>query len=450
MKIKRFIGRSVNSYLNFDISFFDQLTFVTGINGSGKTTALNSIAALLLPRLDYLAGQHFEELTIQLSDNQGNNHSLTAIKNETMTEITCTSFPEEKLIIEELDALDSVPQQRAQEYEDEYNREVFARNKDNPVLTFIVSLPTPMYLGLDRRSLSIGPDRLRYRQRPIGRSRARRNIFGRSLEAGLSDALVFAREQFQEDRRREVALDEKFRESLVLELIDFPLFSLSGNLEEPTQEEQKNIEEARAYLERLPELLNVDKEIILKRLNPVFQFLNEKFESIKSSPENSDDRTIALFEWSYNKTNLDKISKLSELISRYTREINEIKHRTNEYLRTINGFMRDSGKTILFNDIGELRFKFNDEGDDKSINSFASGEIQLVVILTHLYFNPEVAEANIFIIDEPELSLHVQWQEKFVDGIVGASRATQFILATHSPSIILNRTDHCVEISQQR
>ena len=53
MKIKRFIGRSVNSYLHLDINFFNKLTFVTGINGSGKTSALNSIAALLLPKLDY-------------------------------------------------------------------------------------------------------------------------------------------------------------------------------------------------------------------------------------------------------------------------------------------------------------------------------------------------------------------------------------------------------------
>ena len=35
--------------------------------------------------------------------------------------------------------------------------------------------------------------------------------------------------------------------------------------------------------------------------------------------------------------------------------------------------------------------------------------------------------ANVFIINEPELSLHVQWQEKFVDGIMEASRETQFI-----------------------
>ena len=56
---------------------------------------------------------------------------------------------------------------------------------------------------------------------------------------------------------------------------------------------------------------------------------------------------------------------------------------------------------------------------------------------------------NVFIIDEPELSLHVQWQEKFVDGIMEASRETQFILATHSPTIILDKVLNCVEISRR-
>ena len=112
--------------------------------------------------------------------------------------------------------------------------------------------------------------------------------------------------------------------------------------------------------------------------------------------------------------------------------------------------MHDSGKKIAFNNNGDLRFILEDKEEEEGyINSLSSGEIQLVVILTHLYFNPEVERANVFIIDEPELSLHVQWQEKFVDGIMEASRETQFILATHSPTIILDKVLNCVEISRR-
>jgi predicted ATP-binding protein involved in virulence len=73
-----------------------------------------------------------------------------------------------------------------------------------------------------------------------------------------------------------------------------------------------------------------------------------------------------------------------------------------------------------------------------------------VVILTHLAFNPQAKRANILIIDEPELSLHLRWQELFVDAIVSASQDIQLILATHSPSIILGRHDSCVDLEEAR
>ena len=58
--------------------------------------------------------------------------------------------------------------------------------------------------------------------------------------------------------------------------------------------------------------------------------------------------------------------------------------------------MHDSGKKIAFNNNGDLRFILEDKEEDEGhINSLSSGEIQLVVILTHLYFNPEVDRSEI-------------------------------------------------------
>jgi predicted ATP-binding protein involved in virulence len=49
MKIQRFNAQEVNGYLNFDIKFDKTLTFLIGINGSGKTTAIKLILGLLSP-----------------------------------------------------------------------------------------------------------------------------------------------------------------------------------------------------------------------------------------------------------------------------------------------------------------------------------------------------------------------------------------------------------------
>ena len=212
--------------------------------------------------------------------------------------------------------------------------------------------------------------------------------------------------------------------------------------------EQRKIRDVQLNLKKLPELLNLDESSMLAKFDPVFDFLKEKMKIIRRSKKNSDESIMAQFEWSVNKSNIDKIIRLSELISKYNEDVGKIKKHTNEYLSTLNGFMSDSRKKIAFSGVGDLRFTVAGERLEREINTFSSGELQLVVILTNLYFNPEVEKANVFIIDEPELSLHVDWQEKFVDGIVEASTETQFILATHSPSIILERTSNCVEISQ--
>ena len=40
--------------------------------------------------------------------------------------------------------------------------------------------------------------------------------------------------------------------------------------------------------------------------------------------------------------------------------------------------------------------------------------------------------------DEPEISLHVEWQQKLVDNIRMLNPHDQIILTTHSPAVIMN------------
>lgn len=453
MKINRFKGVNVNGYLNFDIPFYKDLTFITGINGTGKTSALNSIAALLLPRLEYLAGEYFEEISIEI-EHEEKATNLVATKVGSETQLSCSLFPNEKLIIPEYEALETLPLHRALEIESDFYKEIIARNSTHPVMEFITSLPTPMYLGLDRRSLSMDHDVARYARLRSHRPTKKRNIFGRSLGQSLDEALYFAQEQFRRNNMLEARLERKFRENLVLTLIDFPPISFSGKLEDPSKKELDKIEMARKNLQRLPELLGVSNEIIAKNVDPMFDFLDKKITTInkptveKESKERGlSERIEALIDWSYNKTHITKINRLSEIVSDYNTERGRVFKKTNEFLDTVNSFIVDSEKTLIFSSLGQLKFRLHDDEKERDIRTLSSGEIQLIVILTHLYFNPEVDKANVFIIDEPELSLHVQWQEKFVDGIMTASTTTQFILATHSPSIILDKTSSCIEIS---
>lgn len=455
MKITGFKGENVNGYLDFEISFHTDLTFVTGINGTGKTSVLNSIVALLLPKLDYLAGDYFDSISIDV-EHEHQHATLSAVRKFDGTVLSCSLFPDEELSLTEFERPDSMPLHRMRELEAEYYKELLAINSKNPVLGFINDLPTPMYLGLDRRTVSVESDSRRLNRAPVARA-SRKNIFARSLGESLEEALYFAQEQYHAFTRKAARVDAKFRENLVLALIDFPPISFAGKLDNPTQKEIENIETARMNLQRLPELLNLPIEFITKNVDPMFAFLDEKLaiidrdsEEVNAEAEEEyliDPRIEALIDWSYNKTQLKKISYLSDAVSEYNSQSEEVFRRPTEFLEAVNSFLGDSGKHVYFDNLGRLRFFLNSPDEERDIRTLSSGEIQLVVILTHLYFNPEVGQANVFIIDEPELSLHVQWQEKFVDGIMGSSSDTQFILATHSPSIILDRVENCIEVS---
>ena len=447
MKITRFLGRSLHGHLDLDIEFFDDLTFITGKNGSGKTTVLNLIASILLPRLDYLAAAHFDTFSIDFVHND-ELVTLSARATQRETVIECSNLRFNRLPIPPFVPSEPLSPHRLKEFEEEHYQDILLRNSENDILRYIQGLPTPMYLGLDRRSLSLPSSQPRLRRNLYAHTRLPRRIFGRSIEAGLDDALLLARQHIHDVRRDEVALDAQFRERMVLELIDFPPISFSGKIEKPSKAELAKFEEAKKNLRRLPNLLNVDADVIASKIDPVINFLDETLKKIEEADEL--EKEFAMYEWSFNAINIDRLSTLSRIISDYNRERDLLRRRINDYLGTANKFITDNGKEIVFDGNGDIRIilRGNDEDVERHIYSLSSGEIQMIVILTHLYFDPEIERENVFIIDEPELSLHVQWQEKFVDSIMEASATTQFILATHSPTIILDKVEHCCEISK--
>lgn len=78
----------------------------------------------------------------------------------------------------------------------------------------------------------------------------------------------------------------------------------------------------------------------------------------------------------------------------------------------------------------------NDFSVKLSVKSLSSGELNIVTILYYLIF--ETTRGSIVLIDEPEISLHVVWQEQLSalkEKIMESKPGVQVIIATHSPFI---------------
>ena len=83
----------------------------------------------------------------------------------------------------------------------------------------------------------------------------------------------------------------------------------------------------------------------------------------------------------------------------------------------------------------------SDSGKHLPLLSLSSGEQQELVLNYDLLF--KVPSNTIVLIDEPELSLHVAWQTKFLPDLLGIVQLSNFdaLVATHSPYVVGDRTD---------
>lgn len=80
------------------------------------------------------------------------------------------------------------------------------------------------------------------------------------------------------------------------------------------------------------------------------------------------------------------------------------------------------------------------DGRALPISQLSSGEKHLIRIL----LSSMTAGANSVLIDEPELSLHIDWQRVFVQTIQSLNPECQLILASHSPEIMAEIPDRCI------
>jgi predicted ATP-dependent endonuclease of OLD family len=80
------------------------------------------------------------------------------------------------------------------------------------------------------------------------------------------------------------------------------------------------------------------------------------------------------------------------------------------------------------------------------LEALSSGEQHELVLAYELLFR--VKKGSLILIDEPELSLHVTWQHRFLEDLDRISKLVglDFLVATHSPQIIHKRWDLAIAL----
>lgn len=105
-----------------------------------------------------------------------------------------------------------------------------------------------------------------------------------------------------------------------------------------------------------------------------------------------------------------------------------------------------TNKELFINKKYELAIKTS-HGDEISVSELSSGEQHQIVLAYDMLFRIE--PNSLVMIDEPELSLHVNWQERFLSDLESVIKVANFdaLIATHSPYIINGRNELVVSLS---
>ncbi|HEJ7892233.1 TPA: AAA family ATPase [Serratia liquefaciens] len=118
------------------------------------------------------------------------------------------------------------------------------------------------------------------------------------------------------------------------------------------------------------------------------------------------------------------------------------------YLSSVNSFLEEKEMSYDFDlrrKNPKVGLKFSD-GSWSPIRVLSSGERQL---LTMLYAASKMSDDAIVLIDEPEISLHIDWQEDLLKKMLAQLSGRQIIVCTHAPSIANGYQDFMIEISPE-
>jgi len=127
------------------------------------------------------------------------------------------------------------------------------------------------------------------------------------------------------------------------------------------------------------------------------------------------------------------ISALQSGLPDAAAQANSIAESKTRFQDIVDELFSETGKKIVRT---ENEICFSQIGETLLPNQLSSGEKQMLVILLTVLV--EDKKPYVLLMDEPEVSLHIEWQKRLVDTIRELNPNVQIVLTTHSPAVVMN------------
>ena len=436
--------KKLHGYLDLKLSFRPGVNILIGVNGSGKTSILNAMAWTLspasvqdgIPAAYLLSGLEFDEINIAYTNSGDRKYQrVTAKRAEDAVTIRVDGIDELlEIPILSRQELSQYSAARVVEEPSDLVSRILEDRRNNLVLRHLSELPGPLYLPLNRRWTE---DREpRYRTRPR-----------RSTTAGylpISEVLTLAERVFRQEQFEVSGLNDELRNNIVASLFEQEGSELASQVWTQSEFEERQIRVGTALGNLgLGEARRLSEDYF-RRLRTLVDELGGQ-----TIPENfsEDPNSTKWFEWILEVSPIAaRIERLIPMIQKYESDRSTMTRRSTKFLESVNGYLHDNGKRLRLSRGSELIVDLPN-GQRISSHQLSSGEVQLLVLFTFLCFQFETEQEFAVFVDEPELSLHVAWQNRYVHSITAANPNAQFIIATHSPEIAGPAEEAIIDVS---
>lgn len=206
----------------------------------------------------------------------------------------------------------------------------------------------------------------------------------------------------------------------------------------------------RSFPERLLSLTNADA-VSETDIRTLYANTEDKIQRLVEAGLIEKQQNIPLPQKALESTERRVLSLYLEDVNKKLGVFDDLQEKIEIFIEVVAKKLRSKRFTVSRSDGFSIESKYLRETTHKPDDSLkpsqlSSGEQHQIVLFYELIF--KAANNSFFLVDEPEISLHVDWQRQFLDDIRRIAKLgdRNFLIATHSPQIIGSHRDLAVAL----